>query len=286
MNDLVQTLQVWEYDPSSALDVNCPPVFNGVYFKDEPEVLASLLDISQNKTNDVLAVLRLLATAMLKVTTRQLQEYLPGGSFHACNDVILREKLSHSLLTNLVAEQSFADLDFSLFKRRSASLHHHTTICMLKKNKSISDWLLQQDEEERNRLLTIASKKGQDLRVKHQQMQVDALREIEAGMEEKRREKEEKAERKRANEDKIMEEIRSHNGPMKSVSDVECFVSRFSTMGKTKSALRAEILFLKLILKRKSPLLIVSGRPVELFNRLRKYFGADNDIPLPPFQPS
>ena len=72
---------------------------------------------------------------------------------------------------------------------------------MLKKNKSITDWLLQQDQEERKWLLTIASKKGQDLRVKHQQMQVDALREIEADMEEKRREKEEKA------EDKIMQEI-------------------------------------------------------------------------------
>ena len=61
---------------------------------------------------------------------------------------------------------------------------------MLKKNKSITDWLLQQDQEERNRLLRIASNKGQDLRVKHQQMQVDALREIEADIEEKRREKE------------------------------------------------------------------------------------------------
>ena len=53
---------------------------------------------------------------------------------------------------------------------------------MLKKNKSITDWLLQQDEEERNRLIRIASKKGQDLHVKHQQMQVDALREIEVDM--------------------------------------------------------------------------------------------------------
>ena len=76
-----------------------------------------------------------------------------------------------------------------------------------------------------------------------------------------------------------MQEIRSHNGPMKSISDVECLVNRFSTMGKLKPALRADFFFLKLILKQKSQLLIVSGRPAAHFNRLRKYFGAENDIP-------
>ena len=76
-------VQKWEYDPSSALAVNCPPVFTDVYFKEDPEVLTSLLDISPNKSNDVLAVLRLMATAMFQVTRPQLKEYPPDGQFYS-----------------------------------------------------------------------------------------------------------------------------------------------------------------------------------------------------------
>ena len=57
------------------------------------------------------------------------------GKYHGVQDDNTRKQLQHSKLTNLTGEQAFGDLDFSLFKRRNASLHHHSTINMLKGTK-------------------------------------------------------------------------------------------------------------------------------------------------------
>ena len=78
---------------------------------------------------------------LIEVTKRQLCDFLPGGKYYNVQNEELRTKLNHSSLTNLISEECFTDLDFSLFKRRNASLHHHSTVNLLKRNKSISSWL-------------------------------------------------------------------------------------------------------------------------------------------------
>ena len=96
--------------------------------------LQSLLAVGDEKKAAVKRVLEKMCAAMLTVTKRQLADFLPEPKrrYHNIQDPQLRIKLAHSHITNLVAENCFADLDFSLFKQRSCSLFHHSTVQMLK----------------------------------------------------------------------------------------------------------------------------------------------------------
>ena len=83
-----------------------------------------------------------LCQGFLAVMNLQLVDFLPNGKYHAVQDPVLRDKLSHSKLTNITGgEQCFGDLDFSLFKRRNASIHHLSTLNMLNRNWTISSFM-------------------------------------------------------------------------------------------------------------------------------------------------
>ena len=114
-------------------------------------------------------ILKAVCAGCVAATERQLVDFLPGGTFHGVEDPELRARLQHSKLTNLVGEQAFGDLNFSLFKRRNASLHHHSSINIMKRNKTISTFFLEKSEEEQKSLLQLSAKKAPALRKKHQE---------------------------------------------------------------------------------------------------------------------
>ena len=92
------------------------------------------LDLNEDQRTEVKVILQELCTGLVTATERQLADFLPEGCYHDVpEDDQLRGKMSHSHLTNLTGEQLFGDLDFSLFKRRSASLFYHSTINILKR---------------------------------------------------------------------------------------------------------------------------------------------------------
>ena len=132
-------LQEWQQDASPALQADFQPLFPTVNFCHKANIFESLLTIEEGKTATVKALLEKVCAGLVSVTERQLAHFLPNGRYYNVQDPALQEKLKHSHITNLVSEECFADLDFSLFKRRNSSLHHHSTINMLKrKQKSIS----------------------------------------------------------------------------------------------------------------------------------------------------
>ena len=83
--------------------------------------------------------------------------------------------MQHSLITNLVGEQCFGDLDLSLFKRRNASLHHHSTVNMLKGNRSVSSWLSKKTEQEQVEMLQMSATKSAFLRKQHILLEKEAV---------------------------------------------------------------------------------------------------------------
>ena len=113
------------------------PLFD-VGFRPNPEVFCSLINVTEDRRDRVKLILKAVWAGCVAVTERQLVDFLPGGKFHGVEDPELRARLQHSKLTNLVGEQAFGDLDFSLFKRRNASLHHLSSINIMKRNKTIS----------------------------------------------------------------------------------------------------------------------------------------------------
>ncbi|KAK2139979.1 hypothetical protein LSH36_1525g00035, partial [Paralvinella palmiformis] len=116
-------------------------------------------DCRSDAIDHQIIVLGELCAGLVIVTERQLADFLPEGRYHSVpENNPLRGKIKHSHLTNLIGEQMFGDLDFSLFKRRSAFLFHHSTINILKRNRSVSAWFLKKSNEEQAKLLNLSAK--------------------------------------------------------------------------------------------------------------------------------
>lgn len=170
-------LQDWQHDASPAFGQwNC--IFPGVTFKHDAAVFASLCQIAEESKVRVVSIMQRMCVNMLTVTERQLVDFLPGGRYHNVQDPELWDKMRHSKLTNLVGEEAFGDLDFSLFKRRHANVHHHSTISMLKRNKSVSSWLCSKDVATQDQLLRLSAQKSAALRQSHKELEREAVRSL------------------------------------------------------------------------------------------------------------
>ena len=83
----------------------------------------------------------------------------------------------------------------------------------------------------------------------------------------------------------VMGDLRPHHGPCSTPADVDQLMQVGKTKVGLRKALRAEILFQKLVLKKKSPLLKVTGSALTPVNRLMEFFGGHILQRLPPLQP-
>ena len=97
-------LQDWQTDASHALDANFQPLFPDVHFQHNDNILQSLLCVGDEKAAKVKSILEEICTGLVTVTERQLGDFLPGGRYCNVEDPALREKMQHSLITNLVGE--------------------------------------------------------------------------------------------------------------------------------------------------------------------------------------
>ena len=163
-------------DASSAVNPVFEPLFLDISFRYDSNILQNLLAMDKDKKAEVKSLIEKMCVGMVAVTERQLADFLPGGKYFEVKDQNLRERLEHTHLSNLLSEECFGDLDFSMFKRRNASLHHHSTVNMLKRNRSMSSWFLKQSTNDQKELLQLSGRKAASLREKHISMEKDAVR--------------------------------------------------------------------------------------------------------------
>ena len=155
-------------DPTDTFDENVQPQFPVVgRFCPDPEIFRSLMAITHDKKDRVRAILKDVCCGCLETPHKQLADFLPEGGHHSIHHPELRAKLKHSKVPNLVGEHCFADLDFSLFKRGSASLHHHSTVSVLKRHKAVSTVVGRRSEEEQRSMLELSAKKAAALSLRH-----------------------------------------------------------------------------------------------------------------------
>ena len=88
--------------------------------------------LTQEQKVSLRPVMRCLAEELVGVTERQLCDFLADGKYGSPPTPELWEKTQHCQLTNLLREACFADLDYTMFKNRGATLHHHSTLNMVK----------------------------------------------------------------------------------------------------------------------------------------------------------
>ena len=242
------------------------------------EYFRSLIDIPEEPKEAVCAILKSLATRFLEVINNQLKDFLEGGKYHAVDDPELRQRLQHSKLTNMISEQCFGDLDFSMFKRRNASAHHHTSINMLKRNKSLTEWFCKLSPAEQKSTLARAAATHKQLRQKSRAAEKQALMTRRHILEEQRRKKAALEEKKRQKKMSIIDQLKPHNGPCVSTRDVQHLLSTYPKTAQKTRAVQAELQYHKVILGKKSHLLAVTRKLPQLITNLREFLGiAEND---------
>ena len=153
---------------------------------------------------------------------------------------------------------------------------------MLKRNKSLTSWFLGKSAEEKERLLEMSAKKGPALRKKNVALECSVLEQRGRIMEEEKEKRDAAEQKRRERVDKIVDDLRQHGGPCRDAADVDRILDSHRTVGGLKGAIRTEILYHKVVLQQKSPLLVATGTPLEIVNRLRLYLGADALEELPP----
>lgn len=124
VNNMHNFVPAWEQDASPMMEPGCPLRFP-IKFSHNEEILQSLLHLSPDTKTDVKFFLQKLCKVVGETTNRQLEDFLSGVRYYAFKDPTLKERLEHSLITNL------ADLDLSLMRRRNCSIHHHSSFHIL-----------------------------------------------------------------------------------------------------------------------------------------------------------
>ena len=248
-------------------------------------IFRAMLNSQQETKEEVKQILKKLCKGCLETTKRQLADFLPGGRYHGVQDEDTRKRLQQSKLTNLIGEQAFGDLDFSLFKRRNTSLHHHSTINMLKRNKSISTFLNLKTPEVQHSLLQLSKRKAAALRKKHRQDEKDAVARRQLILKETRAKKIQAEDSRRKKILDITTKLRPHAGPCAAPLDVDRLLNSYTSAKECMLAIKAELLFQKLVLLKSSPYLKVTGTMPQLVQRLKQFLGADEaaaNAELPP----
>lgn len=193
------------------------------------------------------------------ISRGQLTNFLPGGRCHNLDNPAVREKMAHSKMNNLMGEQCFGELDFSLFKRRNTTVLHHSTINILKRNKSISQYFCLKSKEDQTQLLKLSAKKASKLRKQHVTEEKEAVVQRTLVLQESRANKAAAADRKRAKLQDVMEKMRPHHGPCLAPEDVDHLLTIYATRKNQLQAVKAELRYQKLVLQFNSPLLRVTG---------------------------
>ena len=152
---------------------------------------------------------------------------------------------------------------------------------MLKRNKSISAWFSRKTAEEQAELLTMSARKSAAFHKKHIQLQRNAVA-TKRDMLEAIQEEQAAEERLRQKVASVMWDLRPHQGPCCASGDVDHLLHHYGTKEGMRTALRAKLLFQKMVLKKKSPLLMVTGPLLSLVNRLKELFGGEPLPELPP----
>lgn len=153
-----------------------------------------------------------IAEEFVIVLEHQLADFLPTGKYGSQPTEEALQRMKHCKLTNLIGEACFADLDFSMFKHRRAQLFYLSFLNMLKRNKTISKFLLSKDEQEQSNLLKRARKLGPQYRSQAKQQERQVQEELRAIMEKQKQQRDTKEMKKREERRRITEGIEKLGG--------------------------------------------------------------------------
>ena len=217
--------QQWSVDSSCLLE-NHTNMFPDFPVQKDLVYTSLLTDQGEALNKITITVLQEIFEGFVCVTERQLSDFLPNGKYSEEPSEELHESMKHCKITNLISEYEFGDLDFSQYKRRHASLHYHSSIQMIKRNKTISQFLAQKSPTEQSKYLTRARAKADFLRTKHRVAERKVKEETMKKMQEVERSKIEKKAKKDEYKRTLINAVASHGGPCKCIHDVDRVIDK------------------------------------------------------------
>jgi hypothetical protein len=125
----------------------------------------SIFPVYPNKTSDkrYQEKLQILCSSLLNVVTRQLSDHLEDGIYGKDCSMVESQRTTHSKLTNLPAEHYFGGLEYSIRRKRNATVSHHSGVIMLKRNRTVK-WIKQKSKVAQKVLIKKGMKEGRKLR--------------------------------------------------------------------------------------------------------------------------
>ena len=232
-------------------------------------------------------VLEEIMTGFIKVTEKQLGDFLPGGKFGDEPSEELRCKMKSCKLTNLVSEYEFGDLDFSQFRRRHASLHFHSSIQMVKRNRTISKWLSSKPLHEQGSLLKICKEKSDTLKRKHIEAERIVMRKVEERLQETNRKKKEKEALKLEKTKTLVDTVKKHGGPCITPAEVDNLMCTNKSKNEKMEIIKNEIRYLKTVLGVLDKRLVFGKKTLEeLMLNLKAVLGVSAHLERPDNHPS
>lgn len=235
-------LQTWSNDPTEMIHANVLPIFHT--FPHSESNTKHVCQLIEPCSTEVKAILCMLCKCLLQVIEKQLNEFLAEGKYGMEPSPEMRERTSNAKLTNIQSENLFGDLDFSIRRKRNATLHHHSSIIMLKRNNTVK-WLQQKSITARKIILKCARQKAKILRNKHQVLEKDVKTERQ-NLIKNIRNKKLQSEQKKMNElRRIENSIRKMGGIVKSLTALNSLLSHKESLVKKKAKIRDQLLYLK-----------------------------------------
>jgi aubergine-like protein len=286
IQDMLSKFKIWAADSSTLLN-STASIFPQYAVK--IDLVGQQLFVETNEECALLtkSALEKIMAGFVEVTQRQLKDFLPGGDFGQEVSEELRETMKYCKLTNLLSEHEFGDLDFSQFRRRNASMHFHSTIQMVKRNKTISNWLSSKSPGEQSELLNKCRKKAVQLRKKHKEAELNITKQIREKLEEINRKKTESQAAKVELKRQIIERVTNQGGPCTSPSDVDNLLKRMKSKSesKQKEAIKDEIRYLKQVMGISDSRLVFGKKKLlELAADIKGVLSVNSDLPAVPME--
>jgi hypothetical protein len=191
---------------------------------------------------------QILCSSLLNVVKRQLSDHLEDGIYGKDCSMVERQRTAHSKLTNLPAEHYFGDLDYSIRRKRNATVRHHSGVIMLKRNRTVK-WIKQKSKVAQKILIKKGMKEGRKLRQTQKlyekqvkQKRVEVIKKL-------KYQKEQKEQKKCIELAKITSTVDSHGGLCTSEAHIDHLIQQYQNITAKKTALRNHILYYKLVSK-------------------------------------
>ena len=217
----------------------------------------------------LLHVIKGLARHFRETFDRQLVDFLPDGKYGSAPDDQARKRMEHCQLTNLLGEACFADLDYSKFKNRRATLHHHTTLNMGKRNHPISGWLLTKPAEEQTALLAKARQIAPRIREVDNHKHLIVLEELNDAMVEQERARAAREVKQQQTKQTLMADVETLGGACKTKEDVDNLLASCTTKTEKTNALKVQCRFYREFFNAKLPL--TNLQPDQLASNLTQF---------------